>query len=123
MAIQGFSDNDIQALLAFRPRFELHTNFAATLPVQQEVQRLLIDFTAAVEEHGFTEVFDWNAWLASLNGDIDDPALLAAADIETLKKIITAHLRTNRFVRGHLESLVQSGYFLAFLDRLQVLNA
>src|ERR1700719_4708719 len=98
MAIQGISDNSVQAILAFRSRFELHTNFAADLTVVQEVQKLLMDFVAALDQHGFTEVFDWNAWVASLNGAIDDPALLATADIDTLKKLITAHIRMNRFV-------------------------
>lgn len=122
MAIQGFSDNDVNAILGFRPRFEQHTNFAAALPVLQAVQQLTIDFAGALEQHGFIEVFDWNTWLASLGRPIEDPSLLATADVDTLRKVITTHIRMERFVRGHLESLIRTGYFSAFLDRLQVLN-
>lgn len=122
MAIQGFSDNDVEAILAFRPRFEQHINFTATLPVLQAVQQLTIDFAAALQERGFIELFDWDTFLASLGRPPEDPTLLATADIETLKKIVTAHIRIERFVRGHLQALIAAGYFTAFLDRLQVLN-
>ncbi|MES2002880.1 MAG: DUF6508 domain-containing protein [Bacteroidota bacterium] len=124
MALQGISDNSLQVILAFRSRFALHTNFAANqLPVVQEVQNLQNDFTNALDQHGFTQVFDWNEWAAGLLANINDPVLLASADFDTLCKIVTAHIRTDRFVRGHLQNLISTGYFILFLNRLEVLNA
>lgn len=124
MALQGISDNSIQVILSFRPRFILHTNFVDDLPTRVDVQGLVIDFVSTLKLHGFLpEPFDWQQWLESSGLTLNDPANFVAADLETLQKLILAHIRTDRFVRGHLESLVASGYFVAFLNRLELLNA
>jgi hypothetical protein len=124
MALQEISDNSIQQILAFRPRFVVHAGAAAAnnAVALQEVHRLLADFISTLDSHGFTQQFDWQAFVESLNDDIDSTQLLNTADADTIRKIITAHIRMNRFVRGHLESLVLRGYFNSFFNRLEVLN-
>jgi hypothetical protein len=127
MALQEISDNSIQQILAFRTRFEVQTGVAAAnvaAPAQQEVHKLLADFVATLDVHGFTQVFDTQAFLETVGTDnANSAAFLATVDADTLRKLITAHIRMERFVRGHLQSLVANGYFLSFFNRLQALNA
>lgn len=48
----------------------------------------------------------------------DDPKVLASAGLDTLRRLVTVHVRTNRFVEGHLEQLVTSGYLARLVERL-----
>ena len=77
-------------------------------------------FLTALDVTGFVAEFDYGSWIADLK-DITDPALLDQADLEFLRKIVTAHVRFDRFLGGHLEELFASGYFVRVLERLEVL--
>jgi hypothetical protein len=70
-----------------------------------------------LEEPGF----DWQAWPPAHSGEVSDPAFVAGADPETLRRIMTTHLRMNRFADGHLELIEQQGVLAAVVARLQAL--
>ncbi|MDF2192573.1 DUF6508 domain-containing protein [Paraflavitalea sp. CAU 1676] len=71
---------------------------------------------------GFMERFDYNAWAEIQGWDkIISPETLLAADFETLRKLITTHIRTDKFVQGHWDNLLINGYIIRFLARLQEL--
>jgi hypothetical protein len=63
-------------------------------------------------------VFDWPAWKEEAHAFMDNPAALAKADLLTLRKLITTHVRAERLNEGHLASQFKSGHLLAILQRL-----
>lgn len=53
---------------------------------------------------------------------IEDPKELENAGIEILKKLITLHIRKERFVEGHIARTIDCGHFIALLKKLESLN-
>jgi hypothetical protein len=41
------------------------------------------------------------------------------ADLLTLRKLLTLHVRGDRFVEGHLASVLESGHVTDILERMQ----
>lgn len=79
------------------------------------------NFFTALHTSNFVIVFDYNDWLSNNPVDLDSQEFLDNADLETLQKLVTAHVRINRFSEGHLEKLMQEGYFVRVLERLEAL--
>ena len=63
-------------------------------------------------------VFDWPEWKEQARLYIDDPQQLAQADLLTLRKLLTTHLRLDRFNEGHLLQMHENGHLVALLQRL-----
>lgn len=65
--------------------------------------------------------FDWPSW-----GDearrYEHEEILATADLETIRKLLTGHVRNDRFCEGHLLSVLESGLITAILRRLRVIR-
>ena len=64
-------------------------------------------------------VFDWPAWKEEAQTLMENPDALAKADLPTLRKLVTTHVRAERFNEGHLASQFKSGHLLAILQRLK----
>jgi hypothetical protein len=62
--------------------------------------------------------FDWQAWLAGDEGRAlrDDPAAIASATPEDLARLLTAIVRSDRFVEGSIAGAFESG-ILAGISR------
>lgn len=88
-------------------------------------RRFIPELAAVIQTTGFSAPFDWIAWLKERGGE--DWALaretIANADLGRLRRLLTAHLRINRFVDGHLDSLIESGYFERVRERLEEILA
>lgn len=67
-------------------------------------------------------VFDWPSWDNQAKKLYENSDLLQEANTETLCKLITFHIRKNRFVEGHLEEAILDGHFLKILLRLHELT-
>jgi hypothetical protein len=66
---------------------------------------------AVMHETNFTAPFDWGSWIQSLpEGALNDPNVLDNADLDTLRRLVTAHIRMDRFNGGHLDEILASGY-------------
>jgi hypothetical protein len=69
------------------------------------------ELLAVMHETNFTEPFDWSDWIATFGAEkLNDPALLDTADLDTLRRLVTAHVRMDRFSGGHLDTILASGY-------------
>lgn len=66
-------------------------------------------------------VFDWPAWQAEAKRLEREPVALQQADLLTLRKLLTVHVRKERFVEGHLAHVLENGHLAAILHRLQEL--
>lgn len=67
--------------------------------------------------------FDWTQWEAEAQLLSQDPGAVARADFPTLRRLITYHLRRERFDEGHLARMTQSGHLRPILTRLTELRA
>jgi hypothetical protein len=79
-------------------------------------------FVRALYENGWVYDFDWPAWSATAKRYIEEPALLRAADLATIRKLFTTHVRADRFTDGHLAEMARRGHLVALLRRLQELR-
>lgn len=62
--------------------------------------------------------FDWPAWQDEAEKLYDDQEALASVDLDTLRKLLTVHVRKDRFCEGHLAAVIRDGHVLAILKRL-----
>ncbi len=82
----------------------------------------LAQFHQAVNDGGFVFSFDWPAWQDEAARYVEQPELLRSADLAVLRKLITVHVRKDRFLEGHLPMMVQSGHIASLLRRLKELR-
>jgi hypothetical protein len=125
------SPEDLDAVLQFLPALEAlgaNTGTWAGREVQPDgalTMPYLVPAPAvealrtALYEHGMTLVFDWPDWQDEAARYTDDPAALATADLEVLRKLLTVHVRKDRFREGHFAGAVAAGHIPAILRRLR----
>ena len=110
MALTPLSTDDLRRVV----NIGTARNLAAATGFHPDKHSLL----AVMHETGFTDPFDWNAWLQELPpGAFEDPAFLNGADLDTLRRLVTAHIRMDRFSGGHLDAVLASGYMDAAMSR------
>lgn len=90
------------------------------MPFVVESQRLS-EFHQAVYDAGWCVPFDWGEWEEEAQRYLA-PAAMASADIEVLERLLTLHVRKERFCEGHLLEMSNSGHILAILERMAVLR-
>lgn len=78
----------------------------------------VLSFLAALSSNGFVSPFDWHAWIEQAQQYVRDPALLEHADVTTIQKLFTTHIRADRFTEGHLAAMFEQGHIVAILRRL-----
>jgi len=85
-------------------------------------QNSLLLFLHVLYKQGFVLSFDWQAEFAGREKYLGDEAVLKAMNLEDLRKVLTAHVRMDRFCEGHLDSIAESGYLEQLVERLKVLR-
>ncbi len=80
------------------------------------------DFIGILYDEGFIRPFDWGAWQGEPMKYFEDPASLDSADLDTISKLLTLHVRKDRFCGGHLADMIESGHILAILRRLKAIR-
>jgi hypothetical protein len=81
-------------------------------------------FRAALGRGGWIVVgFDWMSWLQTEAGQAlrDDPEALAVANADDVAKLLTAIVRSDRFVEGSLVGAFESGLLSRIARRAAVL--
>ncbi|AFY35494.1 O-acetyl-ADP-ribose deacetylase [Calothrix sp. PCC 7507] len=118
---------NIEALLAFSTLF-LHKN-VKLYDIQTEPLTLdpysyskeFNKFIASLYEQNFIISFAWTSWQDEAQGFITNPELLTLADISTLQKLFTTHVRQELFCSGHLAAMIINCHFLAIFNRLRAI--
>ncbi len=117
------TSENIKAVLQFLPAFQ-QPDFSPGEWIAHEGSLPYFDYTSEVlgflktlSENGFIQPFDWMNWR---EGEqlVDQPALLEKASLQTLRKLLTAHVRADRFSEGHLAAVFESGHILSILKRM-----
>lgn len=76
-------------------------------------------FREAVVAAGWVVPFDWMIWAGTPEGRhlIDDPAAVATASADDLRKLLTTIIRGERFSEGSIAAAIESGHVLAICRR------
>ncbi len=80
-------------------------------------------FVEAAYAHGWVTQFDWSAWQSEAERFVEDPELVRAAEVSEIERLITVHVRKERFCDGHLGAMVGCGHLGAVSGRLAVIRA
>lgn len=81
------------------------------------------DFIEMLYREGLIIDFDWPAWAPRAKFYMDHPEAVARAQLPTLVKLLTTHVRADRFSEGHLHTVFESGHIRAILRRAEALAA
>lgn len=79
-------------------------------------------FIQVLYDEGWIEEFDWPNWQARARELYRDPAALAQARLPSLRRLLTTHVRKDRFCEGHFAGMLQEGHILAILRRIEELR-
>jgi ribonuclease J len=82
-----------------------------------------VRFYEALYEAGLVIVFDWMEWTDEAQCYVDRPELIDGADLDTVCRLLTTHVRSDRFCDNHLRTMIENGHIAAVLLRLSVLMA
>jgi hypothetical protein len=77
------------------------------------------DFVQALYGQQVLFSFDWMSWQEEAERYISAPEALETADLLVLRKLLTTHVRKERFVEGHLASMLECGHITMILRRLR----
>ena len=72
-------------------------------------------------KNGVVVRFDWENWETEAMKWVREPALLKEADLGTVRRLLTWHIRQNRFTKNHVATMIASGHIRLILKRLQEL--
>jgi hypothetical protein len=115
---------ELDAVLAFLPIF-VQEGYTATRPSASGwpiAKDEVLQFIQTLSRTRMIFPFDWPAWQDEARQLYDDPDLLEKADLLTLRKLFTTHIRADRFNEGHLAHVLENGHIAAMLRRLQTLR-
>ena len=88
-----------------------------------EVFVALSEFISVIYATDFVVSFDWmDEYKQSTDLDPHNLEPIEKADLPTLRKLLIAHLRLDRFCDGHLKLLLSTGYLEKLIERLKVLR-
>jgi ADP-ribosyl-[dinitrogen reductase] hydrolase len=99
----GSSENPLSVLWSYSPRVD--------------------EFQRALYELGFAIDFDWGEWQDEAERLTVTPGALDDVDLVTLMKLLTLHVRKERFSEGYIATALQQGWIVAILERLQCLSS
>ena len=124
-AVPQIGLQQIDAILKYLPTFEKE-NYQFGQWVEPEGQFPYFSFSPEVDEfidalhkQDLIIPFDWTSWSEEAEHYQTDAEALETADLLTLCKLLTVHVRADRFVEGHLASVFENGHITAILRRLK----
>lgn len=82
----------------------------------------VLEFESLLYKENFIYSFDWTKWQKQAEKLCIDPKALQSADLLTIRKLLTTHIRKERFCEGHLLSVLESGHISDVLRRLKELR-
>lgn len=125
---------DIDAILEFLPFLEHpdpdavewvgvqeHLPGCCTFPYARYSERFFA-FTQALYSRGIILRFNWSEWDAGKHVFQHAPELIEMAGYETIRRMFTAHARSDRFTEGHLGSVLLNGVLAQLARRLAFLR-
>lgn len=106
------SKENIEKVLKYLPYFEdvnnafYHMDNKFSLDPYSYANKVQ-EFISTLYSGNFIQPFDWAEWQSEAQKLVTDERLLKDADITTVIKLFTTHIRKNRFCSGHLASMIK----------------
>ena len=125
---QDVSPEQVDAVLAFLPIFESKEFSCGEWVVRNGY---MPNFTYGPDVDGFVRAlyeqhivlqFDWVSWKDEAKRHMASPDSLAEADLLTIRKLLTTHVRADRFTEGHLGHIFERGHIVEILRRLKTIR-
>ena len=125
------TEADFEAILRFLPIFE-EEGFEAGEWLHVEAEPPFLAHGAQADafiralygQHWILPGFDWAAWGNEMGMTPDEwLEYLPTAPLEDIRKLLTAHVRNDRFCGGHLAGVFESGEMTAIMRRVKALGA
>ena len=76
------------------------------------------EFITTLYRCNFIQEFDWSSWHDECEKYQKEPHLMSDINLEIIIKLLTTHMRADRFITGHLVSVIDNGHLLKILERL-----
>ena len=128
MTLDGLNQKErIEALTRFLPIFETPGfQFARWAEGDGQVRHCVLDPNA---EEFVTQLYrqdwilspSWPDWRDEVRRYSEQPEELMKADLDTIQRLISAHVRMDRIKEGHLLALFESEQLTTILRRLKVI--
>jgi hypothetical protein len=121
----GLGLHQIDAVLKYLPLFEREGFSPGTWHTRPgEVPFFLLRpevdaFVRTLYKQKVFLAFDWTQWKGEVERYQTNPKLLQQADLLTIRKLLTAHVRADRFTEAHLGTVFERGHIVAILRRLK----
>jgi hypothetical protein len=85
---------------------------------QEAFTNVVSRFMDACYKNGMVVRFDWESWEEDARGYMAESARLQQAGLQELRRLLTWHVRQNRFAKDHLARMMAQGHILAILKRM-----
>jgi len=79
-------------------------------------------FIKDLYENNFIIRFNHSCWQEEALKYFNDPKLLDSANLLILRKLLTLHVRKDRFCAGHFAHMIDTGHILNILKRLKIIR-
>jgi len=129
------SGEDFEAILRFLPVFEAEGYEFGEWEQDKRPEPGIItmpyvsyssecsEFLQALYEHGWIALdFKWCSWQRKAAQYWKKPELIEKARLETMRKLLTTHVRKERFCEGHLLAAFRNGQITAILRRVRAIH-
>ena len=121
---ETLGEGSIGAILRFLPVLEspgFRFGEVVAQPGQFPYARMAPEVDALIQalyDNGWVEPFDWSEFQDEAIGFFENPLRLESVDLETIRKLLTLHVRKDRFCEGHFLEMLEKGHIQAILRRL-----
>ena len=115
----------IDAILGYLPRFEQRCfKFGEWRAPEGQLPFFSFSdgaagFICALYRQGMIIPFDWRSWEEDATQYQLNCDALAAADLSTIQRLLTLHVRKDRLAEGHLAKVFEQGQLTTILRRLE----
>ena len=127
--VKPIKPEQIDALIPFLDKFEEAGFSAGDWKVVEghlwwfNFDEIVMEFIQVLDDNDWvTPQFDWGEWQESATRYIESREMVESADAVTIQKLLTTHVRADRFCEGHLASMFENGHIVAVLRRLKVIR-
>jgi len=98
------------------------TGGALEVSLEPSYHPAIRELMRSLNENHLVQPFDWSSWQPTAEKICKAQSLVSKASLETCTKLITLHVRKDRFCGGHFGEMVRSGHISAILHRLAELR-
>ena len=83
----------------------------------------VLEFRQALYDNGWiVRSLNWGDWQDTACEYLEKPEKIESADAQVIQKLLTTHVRKDRFCEGHLVAVFENGHVVALLRRLKTIR-